>query len=52
MRKLLIAGVSLAAALVLPAGAQNLPPNAPTKEQLANNNKLFIELAAKYLRWD
>ena len=24
----------------------------PTKEDLANNNKLFIELASKYLHWD
>jgi len=52
MKKLSIITVSLAASLVLPAGAQDLPPNAPTKEQLANNNKLFIELATKYLKWD
>ena len=26
--------------------------NMPTKEDLANNNKLFIELASKYLHWD
>jgi metallo-beta-lactamase class B len=52
MKKLWIIAVSLAASLALPAGAQDLPPNAPTKEQLAKNNKLFIELATKYLKWD
>jgi len=32
--------------------AQDLPQNAPTKEELAKNNKLFAELAAKVLHWD
>jgi glyoxylase-like metal-dependent hydrolase (beta-lactamase superfamily II) len=33
------------------AQAQNVPPNV-TKEALAKNNKLFIELASKALKWD
>lgn len=32
--------------------AQELPKNVPTKEELAKNNKLFIELASKALHWD
>lgn len=32
--------------------AQTLPANTPTKEQLANDNKLFIALATKALKWD
>jgi len=32
--------------------AQESPEKLPTKEDLANNNKLFIELATKYLHWD
>lgn len=44
----------MAAALLASAAinAQELPKNAPTKEQLAQDNKLFIELASKYLKWD
>jgi metallo-beta-lactamase class B len=34
------------------ANAQDLPKNAPTKEQLSQDNKLFLELAGKYLKWD
>ena len=41
--------VSFAAA---PAWTQELPANVPSREELANNNKLFIELATKYLHWD
>ena len=52
MKKRWIIAVSFAAWLALPASAQDLPPNAPTKEQLAKDNKLFIELATKYLKWD
>jgi metallo-beta-lactamase class B len=33
-------------------GAQELPKNLPTKEQLANDNKLFISLASKHLKWE
>jgi metallo-beta-lactamase class B len=36
----------------LPANAQTLPPNLPTKEQLANDNNLFIALAKKFLKWE
>ncbi len=50
MHKFLI--IALATLLVLPAGAQDLPKNAPTKEQLPNDNKLFISLADKALRWE
>ncbi|HTM71960.1 MAG TPA: subclass B3 metallo-beta-lactamase [Pseudolabrys sp.] len=32
--------------------AQALPPNLPTKEQLANDNNLFIALAKKALKWE
>jgi len=31
---------------------QELPEKLPTKEDLANNNKLFAELASKYLHWE
>ena len=34
------------------AVAQTPPSNAPTKEQLANDNNLFITLAKKALRWE
>jgi metallo-beta-lactamase class B len=34
------------------AYAQTMPPNLPTKEQLANDNNLFISLAKKYLKWE
>ena len=37
---------------VAQAAAQEAPEKLPTKEDLANNNKLFIELATKYLHWD
>ena len=44
------------AALVLPAcvgaNTQELPKNLPAKEQLANDNELFISLATKSLKWD
>jgi len=47
-------GLALTATLVLGLGAsaQNLPPNLPTKEQLANDNNLFISLAKKFLKWE
>jgi hypothetical protein len=44
------AGVALCAAVAPPA-AQQPPPN-PTKEDLAKDNKLFITLARKALKWD
>ena len=31
---------------------QNLPPNLPSKEQLANDNNLFIAFAKKALHWE
>ena len=47
---------TVAACLLLPAAAQtppaNPPANLPTKEQLANDNKLFIEFATRALKWD
>jgi metallo-beta-lactamase class B len=52
MHKLSIIALALATSLVLSAGAQDLPRNAPTKEQLANDNKLFIALATKALKWE
>lgn len=52
MNKLSIIALSLASALLLPAGAQDLPKNVPTREQLANDNKLFISLARKALKWE
>src|SRR3569832_858027 len=45
----------LGAAAVLAAAqatAQTLPPNLPTKEQLANDNGLFLSLARKALKWE
>ncbi len=32
--------------------SQTLPPDLPTKEELAKDNKLFITLARKALKWD
>ena len=55
MRKAIQLIVSVAATalcLGLPAYAQTLPPNMPTKEQLANDNNLFISLAKKALKWE
>ncbi|MGL9618469.1 subclass B3 metallo-beta-lactamase [Bradyrhizobium sp. U531] len=48
---------ALSAATVLyfataPALTQTLPSHLPTKEQLANDNNLFITLAAKALKWE
>ena len=47
---------SLAAMLLLSfaglAGAQTLPPNLPSREQLANDNRLFISLANKMMKWE
>ena len=41
--------------LATPAHSQGLPPelpNRPTKEQLANDNNLFLALAKKVLKWE
>jgi metallo-beta-lactamase class B len=48
-------GAILSATAVLAASlamAQTLPPNLPTKEQLANDNSLFLALAKKALKWE
>ena len=52
MRQLPILAVLLAASLALQAGAQCEPPNAPAKEQLANDPKLLLEVAAKKMKWN
>jgi metallo-beta-lactamase class B len=49
-------GLAAAAAVALsmavaPPAAQQQPPN-PTKEDLAKDNKLFLTLARKSLKWD
>jgi metallo-beta-lactamase class B len=46
----MIAVIALGSALVVQA--QTLPPNVPTKKEPAKNNKLFLELASKYLKWE
>ncbi|MGJ4932594.1 subclass B3 metallo-beta-lactamase [Bradyrhizobium sp. HKCCYLS2038] len=38
--------------IVVPAAGQTLPPNVPSKEQLANDNNLFVSLAKKTLKWE
>jgi metallo-beta-lactamase class B len=38
--------------LTVQANSQSLPPSLPTKEQLANDNNLFLSLARKALKWD
>ena len=44
--------VVILAIAVAQAAAQESPEKLPTKEDLANNNKFFIELGTKYLHWD
>jgi len=45
--------VTIAVALgIPPARTQELPEKLPTKEDLAKDNKLFLELATKALKWD
>lgn len=48
------AGLSLALLFGLGAQihAQNLPPNVPSKEQLAHDNNLFLSFARKVLKWE
>jgi metallo-beta-lactamase class B len=50
MRTSLVAAALLA--LSAQAYGQVLPPNVPTKEQLANDNNLFLSLARKVLKWE
>lgn len=51
MRALMVA-VALVHYATQPAASQTPPPNLPTKEQLANDNNLFISLAKKALKWE
>ena len=44
--------MALVLGLATQAYAQSLPPNLPTKEQLADDNNLFIALAKKALKWE
>jgi len=50
-QKLFVAGTALFIAVGSHAAAQETPPGV-TAEDLANNNKLFVELATKALHWD
>jgi metallo-beta-lactamase class B len=53
MSRVVIAVASAAFVLVLAqAFSQELPPNLPTKAQLARDNNLFLSLARKYLKWE
>jgi metallo-beta-lactamase class B len=48
-------GLSFAVVFLLSAmqsNSQTLPPNLPTKEDLAKDNNLFLKLARKALKWD
>jgi len=44
--------LGLAFMLTTPAGAQSLPAEMSTEEQLANDNKLFLTLANMKLKWE
>lgn len=48
----LLTALAIVALLSSHALAQEAPEKLPTKEDLAKNNKLFIELATRYLHWD
>lgn len=54
MRRIMLLVLTCVACLGgLHAGhSQAPPPNVPTKEQLASDNKLFISLAIKVLKWE
>ena len=52
MKTISVIVLSCVAILAMQASAQEAPAKLPTKEDLANNNKLFLELASKYLHWD
>lgn len=52
MERVSLISFLLAASVALSAAAQDLPAGAPSKEQLAKDNKLFIELATRHLHWD
>ena len=51
-RSLLLSAFTVLFLMTTQAFGQESPEKLPTKEDLANNNKLFIELATKYLHWD
>ena len=51
-KTLVLSWVSTLAIVLTHGSAQEAPVRMPTKEELANNNKLFIELASKQLHWD
>jgi len=48
---LLLSAIAILFSVATQSFSQKVPPNL-TKEDLANNNKLFIELASKALKWD
>jgi metallo-beta-lactamase class B len=48
----LIGMAALVLLVCVSANTQELPKNPPTKEQLANDNKLFMTVANKALKWD
>jgi len=54
LRHACLAPVGTLGGLLLGASAlaQELPAHVPSKEGLARNNKLFITLASKYLKWE
>jgi metallo-beta-lactamase class B len=43
---------AVAALFALPTYPQSLAPGKPTREQLANDNKLFLSVARKALKWE
>jgi metallo-beta-lactamase class B len=44
--------VALLTAPALPTHAQTLPAELPTREDLARDNKLFVTLASRFLKWE
>src|SRR4030095_13368894 len=45
-----IAAIALAGVVVI--HAQTVPPNVPTREDFAKDNKLFLTTASKALKWE
>ncbi len=43
---------AIVVAVVLVISTQELPPNLPIKEDLARNNKLFLTVASRALKWE
>lgn len=52
IQSLVLACLAMLMISVTTSVGQESPQKLPTKEDLAKNNKLFIELANKYLHWD